>query len=295
VSWSLDDIFAKTTVNGTAANNTLTGTNESDDNLYGLGGNDTLVGHAGDDILQGGLGDDSLYGGRSDPRAENGNDRYLWSKGDGNDFIREVGQSLTEVDRLELADVASTDVALSRHSGSDDLVVEIVSTGERITIDAQFNNSAYRYGVEMIEFSDGVIWTLDEILTHTRVDGTAGNETLNGTGYRDNLYGLDGNDVLYGLDGADSLYGGLGNDTLKGGGHADTFIFKRNFDADQITDFQDNLDTIELRDLSMSSVSDALSHAVQSGSNVVFDFGQGDTLTVLNTTISVLGDDISIV
>ena len=123
--------------------------------------------------------------------------------------------------------MVSTDVALSRTSGSNDLVVEIISTGEQITIHAQYNNTALRYGVEVIEFSDGVSWTLDDILTHTRVDGTAGNETLHGTNYRDNLYGSDGNDVLddaNGVGGDDLLDGGLGNDTLYADNGNDTLI-----------------------------------------------------------------------
>lgn len=105
----------------------------------------------------------------------------------------------------------------------------------------------------------------------------------------------DGNDTISGGDGDDSISGGDGDDWLSGDSGADQFIFGRGDDSDQIVDFQDNVDTIELRNLGLSSSSDALSYAVQTGSDVVFDFGQGDVLTVRNSTILVLEDDISIV
>ncbi len=48
---------------GRAGNDTLYGSDESDDTLYGNRGNDTLVGNDGSDVLVGGYGFDTLYGG----------------------------------------------------------------------------------------------------------------------------------------------------------------------------------------------------------------------------------------
>ncbi|MGO4837404.1 calcium-binding protein, partial [Rhizobiaceae sp. 2RAB30] len=58
------------TLNGTAGNDPITGTNPGDagnpdgiDIINGLAGNDTLFGLGGDDVIQGGLGDDIIQGG----------------------------------------------------------------------------------------------------------------------------------------------------------------------------------------------------------------------------------------
>ncbi|MBW4549336.1 MAG: hypothetical protein KME25_33745 [Symplocastrum torsivum CPER-KK1] len=48
---------------GRAGNDTLYGSDDSEDTLYGNRGNDTLVGNDGSDILVGGYGFDTLYGG----------------------------------------------------------------------------------------------------------------------------------------------------------------------------------------------------------------------------------------
>ena len=66
-----------------------------------------------------------------------------------------------------------------------------------------------------------------------RIDGLAGNDTLNGAGLDDRLLGGAGNDVLQGYGGNDELQGGsgddwlggdLGNDTLIAGGGHDTLV-----------------------------------------------------------------------
>ncbi len=48
---------------GRAGNDTLYGSDDSEDTLYGNRGNDTLVGNDGSDVLVGGYGFDTLYGG----------------------------------------------------------------------------------------------------------------------------------------------------------------------------------------------------------------------------------------
>lgn len=60
---------AATQIGSDGVNDTLTGANDTNDNLYGLGGNDTLSGLGGDDLLDGGVGLDTMTGG-------NGNDIF---------------------------------------------------------------------------------------------------------------------------------------------------------------------------------------------------------------------------
>lgn len=108
------------------------------------------------------------------------------------------------------------------------------------------------------------------------------------------LYGMGGNDLLSGAAGADWLIGGIGNDTLQGGLGGDHFVFGRGFARDFVADFQDNLDTIRLQGFAgVTNFAQARSHATQQGQDVVFDFGGGDVLTVRNTTIGALADDLA--
>ena len=86
------------------------------------------------------------------------------------------------------------------------------------------------------------------------------------------------------------LLGQNGNDKLFGGGGADRFVFRLNDDKDTIRDFADNVDTLQIK--GHGSVSDVLSEASNVDGNVVFEFDNGDMITVLNITKSALADDV---
>lgn len=120
--------------------------------------------------------------------------------------------------------------------------------------------------------------------------GRNGDDTIQGGTQGDRLSGNLGNDTLSGQGGRDKLNGGQGDDLLYGGAGKDKFVFGLGYDNDQILDFQDGLDRIKFNDL--GTVEDVLGHATQDGDNVVFDFGDGDSLTVWNTTIAAVSDDI---
>ncbi len=244
VTWDVEDLLERTRVEGTAAAETLLG-KSLDDNVFGLDGNDTIYTYAGDDTLTGGTGDDHLWGGTNNT-ADNGNDTYIWSKGDGNDFIYDWSRSLTENDVLRLTDVTSDDVTLHRVSGNSDQVLTVLSTGETITLDERYQNVAYRYGVEAIEFADGVVWNEQELLDRTRVEGDQGNNALVGKNLNDNLFGFEGNDTLTGNAGNDLIVGGAGNDSLNGGAGQDTFRFRAGDGNDTIGDFDINSDILEI-------------------------------------------------
>ncbi|TAG13039.1 MAG: DUF4214 domain-containing protein, partial [Rhodobacterales bacterium] len=244
-----------TTQTGTSVANTLTGS-VGQDLLNGLEGNDVLVGGDGSDRLVGGAGADVLWGGVANVAAvSNGSDTYVWSKNDGNDTINDWGQSQLETDTLQLTNVTSTEVTLTA-SGTD-LLVTVVPTGEVIRIDERYQNAGFSYGIEQITFSDGVTWTLSDLLAKARLNGDAAANTLTGTAYRDNLYGLDGNDVLNGGEGDDVLVGGLGVDSLNGGNGGDTYIWQRGQGADVVTDVGTSLteiDTLVLSDVLSTDV-----------------------------------------
>lgn len=122
--------------------------------------------------------------------------------------------------------------------------------------------------------------------------GEAGKDKLFGDSGKDVLSGGSGNDSLKGGSGRDTLDGGGGNDVLLGGGGADRFVFAAGGDRDRIKDFADDLDSLRLK--GFGDLDTVLGHASQIGADVVFDFGGGDVLTVLNMTVDALGDDIII-
>jgi Ca2+-binding RTX toxin-like protein len=88
------------------------------------------------------------------------------------------------------------------------------------------------------------------------LDGNELANSIHGGGGNDLLRGFDGGDILRGNDGTDRLIGGGGSDLLFGDAGVDTFVFGSAADAgsgalrDQIRDFEDGVDRIDLRGFS---------------------------------------------
>ncbi|MDX8348802.1 calcium-binding protein [Cognatiyoonia sp. IB215446] len=256
--WHLQDIREQTKVFGTSGNNTVDGKNY-DDNLFGLEGNDTLIGYAGDDVLDGGTGNDELNGGAGD-------DTYIWSRGDGADTIRETSNQSPErpsdVDTLVLVDVLSTEVTLVRDRSSstamDDLHLMVSDPSGDVKIDILDQFGAPGEGIEKIEFADGVVWTRQDIIERTTIDGNDSNNTITGLASDDNIYGHDGNDTLDAGAGNDVLIGGIGNDTLKGGDGGDTYVWSVGDGDDKINEKETSdltqVDRLQFTDVNSADV-----------------------------------------
>lgn len=264
------------TVNGRAGDDSILG-GDGNDSLIGDLGNDTISGGAGDDKIRGGAGNDSALGdaGADKIYLDAGNDfadgglgaDYI-SGGTGNDTLKggaDADRIFGGNDHDSIAGDAGDDV-LRGDRGND-------------TVDggAGADNIDGGYG------NDLVIGGGDNDV----LKGNMGNDTINGDAGNDSITGGDGNDVIT---------GGAGNDTIKGGSKADTFIFNVGHDADRILDFKDNVDELHFSSaLAGSSADAALAHATQVGRNVVFDFGDGDTLFIANITKTKLLNDIEII
>ncbi|MBI2718425.1 MAG: DUF4214 domain-containing protein, partial [Rhizobiales bacterium] len=225
VTWSLQDILDHTTLSGTG---TVYGSNY-DDNIVGGATNDTIYGYLGDDRLVAGQGNDTLYGGTGNAEHFNGNDRYEWSTGDGNDTIIDNSTSLTETDTLALLNVASTGAILTETGYN----LTITIGNEQIVVINRFDTPSWGYGIEAISFGDGVTWSLQDILDHTTLTGSG---TVNGSSYEDNIIGSTGADTLNGNDGNDRLTGGTGVDLLQGGSGSDSYMWATGDGRDTITD-----------------------------------------------------------
>ena len=118
--------------------------------------------------------------------------------------------------------------------------------------------------------------------------GNKGNDDLYGNRGEDILVGGSGSDNLYGGSGADRLVGGKGDDFLTGGADADAFDFRGEWGDDTIVDFQDGLDMI---DLSSSKLDFNDLTIQQSGTSVLIEDDNGNSITLLNATLSTISED----
>lgn len=215
---------------GTANGDDLYGSSLHD-RLDGGDGNDTLSGWGGNDLLIGGRGNDELYG-------NEGNDIYLFNRGDGRDFLRDgneytfggtadrvvfgAGITLADVEFIARADLPADDTDYDGYSASDDILVLLRGTADRLLI-GDFLKSYGR--IEGFAFSDGTTLTAGDVLEIVkRTQGTAGDDALRGGDGADTISGHAGNDILRGFDGNDWLDGGDGEDMLQGGAGNDQML-----------------------------------------------------------------------
>ncbi|MBB3313467.1 Ca2+-binding RTX toxin-like protein [Rhizobium sp. BK196] len=123
---------------------------------YGTAGDDTLFGTSAHDLFDGGQGNDYLLGGY-------GADTYLYSAGDGTDYIDDEANSEYQVDILKFTDLTQSDISAERDGLH--LKLTVLSTGDTITLDEEFVSSSEYWGIEKIEFADGTFWDRDDIMS----------------------------------------------------------------------------------------------------------------------------------
>ena len=230
-------------IEGRGGNDTLHG-GAGDDELDGLAGNDALDGGSGDDTLRGGVGDDGLDGGP-------GSNTYVFSRGDGNDYIGNLAKGFGTDSGLETlefaADIQPDDVAVGLSSDGR-LVFQLRGSADSVTVDTMLNLDGNTFRVV---FANGVVWDIDSLRQGLGVVrreergviyglstndalavgaglftlyGNGGDDLLQGGAAADRLYGGAGNDRLAGDAGDDLLAGGAGDDTLEGG-HGNDNLF----------------------------------------------------------------------
>ena len=251
-------------------NDTLLG-DAGDDFLSGGDGTDSLTAGTGNDSLYGGAGADKLFGGDGGDAADGGAGHDSISGGIGNDVL------FGGADNDTLLGDAGDDT-LAGGDGNDSLTGSIGN-------DSMTGGD----GTDRLFGDDG----------NDAIFGDAGNDYLSGGNGNDVLNAGEGNDSVLGGNGDDILSGGAGNDVLTGGRQADSFVFRDNFGLDRITDFVDNTDTLvfggDLWDGLMSVVDFVNAHATVSGSTVIFDFLDGNVLTVAGVnTLAKLYDDVTL-
>lgn len=205
---TVDGGDGKDVLKGDAGMDVLNG-GADDDKLNGGADNDDLNGGSGRDQLAGGAGDDTLNG-------DDGNDKLLGGSGDdsmdgGNDNDRMYGGTGNDT--------------LNGNDGND----KLLGGGGADSMDGGNNNDRMYGGIG-----------------NDTMDAGHGNDKLYGDNGNDDMSGGIGKDLMVGGSGNDTLDGGAGNDTMTGGDGADVFVFGANPGHDQITDFEDGIDLIDL-------------------------------------------------
>ncbi len=248
---------------GTPFDDELVGT-DFNDTIDGKGGDDYIDGLNGNDSLEGGTGNnDLIFGSNGDDTISDPDGVKLARGGAGNDslnitFARNWDNNSNPKDAPISADQIS--------GGYGDDNIKITMNHSRFSIALS--------GDELVEQPDSkdVIRTggndvinLQGTYAKSVVDLGGGNDRFNGGSGADNISGGNGNDTIAGGNGSDRLSGDFGNDRLTGGGGSDRFVLSalrkdtltggadsdRSLSAtamefDNITDFTDGQDLIEL-------------------------------------------------
>ena len=234
---------------GSAFDDNITG-DSANNRLEGRDGNDTLNGGAGNDRLLGGDGNDIINGGDGVDTifGQEGDDTL--SGGDGNDFF--FGGAGAD----------------SHDGGAGIDTVSYLSSTMGLVID-------------MTGFLTTTGDAAGDIYTNV--------ERIFGSGHDDTIIGDSGNQTLLGNGGDDFIWGGEGADSLSGGAGTDRFYYDGILDgADVITDFRSGAtssEVIEFASSGINSFAELMAIASDAGANTIFDFGGGNTLTVVGSNI----------
>jgi Ca2+-binding RTX toxin-like protein len=287
---------------GNGGNNALTGLAGAD-SLYGFGGEDFLLGGAGGDTLDGGAGSDTaLYTGSAAVTIDLGAHIYL-----GGDATGDTLTGIENVTGSAFADVLVGDAAANILSGG----------GSDDTLNGGAGNDTMDggAGVDTVSYSAaaGAV-SIDLNVAAQAATGGLGTDTLSsienvlGGTFADTLTGNAGANKLYGGAGLDTVYGGAGNDVIEGGGDtdglfggadSDTFDYNLGAGTDNVYDFINDVDTIQVDGAYGLTAAQVLAQTSVYGDHAYVNLGGGNGLILVNwilngNTIAQLSDDIVI-
>lgn len=272
---------------------------------------DTLTGDSLDNIFTGGLGDDRLNGG-----GGGGSDTADYSVAAGSLFIglgytgfQSVGGGLGSdlLAGIENLRGGAFDDLLKGNAGDNRL--EGQDGADRLYggdgLDTIYGGAGRDYvvggaGNDLLYGGDetgaGDTW-LSGAAGDDSVYGGTGADRLDGDDGVDALSGGDGNDYITGGSGADIIDSGAGTDSLFGGADADIFVLSAGAGIDNIYDFVNDVDTLQIDALFGLTVTQVLAAASAFGNHLYVNLGGGDGVILLNwisagNTIAQLGDDI---
>ncbi len=222
----------------------------------------TLIGNSGNNRLDGGLGHTTLTGGA-------GADTFVFSQ-------TPINSSLF-TDPYFVGDGTVTDFNPAEGDSlvlPSDFTITQVGADTVIHFDKYYdeNGAGYTYG-------GTITLTGVDSTSQAFLDSIAGWSATASHGF----VGTAGAETIIGTAAGEDFTGAAGNDTLTGAGGADTFHFSPGSGADTITDFSAaNGDELDFNAYTHGTADTAA--ISQSGDDTVIDFGNGDTITLLNTT-----------
>ncbi|BCH67440.1 hypothetical protein RvVAT039_pl02730 (plasmid) [Agrobacterium vitis] len=237
--------------------------------VVGTSGDDHIVGTAGNDIIDSLGGNDYVNGGE-------GSDTYLYSANDGDEYIDDEAGSMTDVDVLKFKDVGYNDVTFSRDTSTSNLLITVSSTQHVITLDEQYYSQSEGWGLEKVQFADGVTVDLQHSDTVWTYHGSSGDDHIVG--------------AIWGKE--DIFVGGKGNDYLNGQAGSDTYVYSKGDGSDVISEDvgftieEGNTDVLRFTDLNQSD----LTFARDGEKLIVAVNGTQDTITVEHQFISSVQD-----
>lgn len=293
--------------------------NTGDDTLYGNNYRDTLIGGDGNDLLDGGFSQDTyvMLSGELgvDTIWDTGTQLFQIGSFRGDEvesFVRLQGipePTPVAQDILNLAGINQGDIVLTwgeravkgvrdnSQEGEIEFIETLYSqtmhttliltwTGGGVEIVLPNSTDLPGMGLELIQFGDGAVLTMAELITLAGPAPTFDPQELDniiaGQNTNDVIYGEGGNDTLDGGSGDDFLNGGTGNDILTGGSGNDTYHFGIGSGQDIINSHDTTIGKIDTVEIHYSIDPDGI-HVGRSGNDLVLSIiGTTDTLTIQN-------------
>ena len=283
--------------------------NADNDTLFGNGGGDIFDGGSGNDIMRGGAGGDSFTGG-------SGVDTVLYANSDAAVTI-DLQTGLATGGHASGDTFGGVEVFLGSNFGD-----ELNGNGSNNTLRGGSGNDIIRgrdgvdriqggegsdvlnggNGFDFLDYTNSTAGVTVNLTTSSVSGGDATGdiifnfEGVFGSESGDSLTGSSGSNNIIGGGGADTLRGYFGNDTLTGGSGADIFDFDNNGGFDTVTDFQNDLDMLDLTAYNFASTAQVLGLANVVGADVVIGIDANDqiTLTGFAPNIGDLSDDLII-
>jgi Ca2+-binding RTX toxin-like protein len=308
---------AANTLSGNAGDDTLAGGGGADV-LQGGVGNDTLNGGAGVDNMFGAAGNDSYTVDNSsdvtiETSALDGTDTVFSS------VTRTLGANLENLTLTGVAAITGAGNALANIINGNDAANTLFGNDGNDTLNGAVGNDVLQggAGADAMDGGTGADKMFGGAGNDTYVVDNAGdvtfegsaldgvdlvqssvarnlganleNLTLTGSAAIDGVgnslanivNGNSGGNTLYGNGGNDTLNGGADDDTLSGGAGNDAFVFGPGSGLDRVTDFIAGGvdDTLNLSAYSGTGITWTIT---QVGADTVFDFSNGDQITLTN-------------